>query len=106
VNAVIKKIGDKEFFVEVSNKIYTKEAILESSYKFTDKYYIHITNSAKFTVRVYFKQKKGDIPLQNIAEEFCNELIDQQLRVDLEKKMEPIRELILKKAFFPFEEKG
>jgi len=43
--------------------------------------------------------------LENIKGDFLNELLDQQLRVNLYNKTYQIREMIVKKAFFPFLEK-
>ena len=42
------------------------------------------------------------IDTKNIKEDFLNELIDQQLRFDLNQKNHLLREMIIKKAFFHF----
>ena len=39
--------------------------------------------------------------LKKTAEQFCNEAIDQQLRLDIEKKYGNVRELIVRHAFSP-----
>ena len=42
-----------------------------------------------------------NIDLEEVRQRFINELTDQQLRLDLDKKMLPLRELIVKQAFSP-----
>ena len=38
-----------------------------------------------------------------VAEDFCNEVLDQQVRLDLEKRYGNIRELVIRHAFAPIE---
>lgn len=89
--------------IEISGKVYCKEAVLECGYKFTDRCWIHITHSTGSTIKVHLAARDKNTNLQDVAKEFRNALIDYQLRVDLDQKMRPMRELIIRKAFFPFE---
>ncbi len=91
--------------IKISGKIYCKEAVLECGYKFTDRCWIHITHSTGSTIKIHLEARDKNASLQDVAKEFRNALIDYQLRVDLEQKMRPMRELIVKKAFFLFEDK-
>lgn len=88
--------------IEISSKIYCKEAVLECGYKFMDRCWVHVTHSAGSTIKIHLEAREENINLQDVAKEFRSALIDYQLRVDLEQKMRPLRELIIKKAFFPF----
>ncbi len=92
--------------IEISDKTYCKEAVLECSYVFTDRCWVRITHSAGSTIKIRLEARHKNISLQGVVKEFRNALIDYQLRVDLEQKMRPLRELIIKKAFFPFGDEG
>ena len=99
---IIKKQEDDKLLLEVSNAIYDINALTNVSYKFTDKCFIYIDPISEIVVGVYFKSKPGiDIPLDEIAGNFCNELIRQQVRIDTEKKYANIRNAIVKQAFSP-----
>ena len=53
-------------------------------------------------VGIYFRLKSElKKNLENVALDFCNEVLDQQVRLDLERSYGPLRELIVKKAFSP-----
>ena len=97
------QLEDGRLLVTLKKEFFEKEAIFSSAYKFTDKCTIKIDPIDDYTVGVYFKFKNenDDINLQKTAELFCNEVIDQQLRLDIEKKYGNIRELIVKQAFSP-----
>ena len=86
--------------LEVNKKIYENEAIMQAAYRFNDKCYIHIDPISEDAMGVYFKAKEtNNIDLEEIADNFCNELIDQQLRLNADKKYSGIRDEIVKKAF-------
>ena len=44
----------------------------------------------------------GDI-IPELINDFCNEVLDQQVRLDLEKRYGGLRDTIVKHAFLPFE---
>lgn len=85
--------------VKVSSNIYRIEAILKAAYKFTDKCYIHIEPATedKFLVRI--KTKNQSYSSQELAHDFCNELLDQELRIIIGQETEAIRNLIMAHAF-------
>jgi len=97
-----RDLHNQELDIEISDKVYCKEAVLECGYKFTDRCWIHITHSTGSTIKIHLEARDKNTSLQDVVKEFRNALIDYQLRVDLEQKMRPMRELIIKKAFFPF----
>lgn len=100
---IIKKLEDGKLLLILSKEIYEKEAVFASAHKFTDKCTILIEPIEDKSVGVYFKSKKENCDLLRIAEEYCNEVLDQQIRLDIEKKYGNIRELIVKQAFSPLE---
>jgi len=101
---IIKHIDGGKLLLEVDRHVYDAKAILNASYKFTDKCHIHHEPISDDIVGVYFKAKGNiDVPLGEMADEFCNELIDQQIRLNVEKEYGSIRDKIVKKAFSPIE---
>jgi len=102
MDKVLKQIDENEFLLELSNGVYEKEIILATISKFTNKCYIYLDETAGENFILQFKpkeNKKEDLKL--LIEDFCNELIDQQLRVDPEKEYGKSQNIIVKKAFSP-----
>lgn len=88
---------DKEYF--------EKSAIFAASYKFTHKYIVQIEpeGQRKVSVSIVPKQASNELLLKDVAGEFMNEVLDQQVRLDLERRYGSIRELIVRHAFAPIE---
>jgi His-Xaa-Ser system protein HxsD len=101
---LIQKLENGQILLRVNKKIYNHEAILSTAYKFTDNCYVHIAFIDSNYYGVYFTSKSSNIDLASQVNDFCNELIDQQLRYNLDKSNKSIKEMIIKKAFFPFQD--
>lgn len=94
--------SNKMITVILSKTFYEKGAIFQSAYRFTDRCHIDIKPSEGDTVTVFFTLKEdyfGDA--EHLINDFRNEVIDQQLRLDLEKRYGRLRELIYEHAFSP-----
>ena len=48
---------------------------------------------------VYFQIKDQQLDLEKLALNFCNELIDQQIRLNCGREFKQIREELVRKAF-------
>ena len=85
----------------VDLNIYRQEVVNATLYKLTGNFFIkqqYVENTAKIS----FSPKNGMLSeIQWVEENFENELIDQQIRFDTEKKFGEIRDIIVKKAFSP-----
>jgi len=100
---------DSEFSatIRLDPRIYTREAILRASYWHTDTAYIVLPESSDDSLIVKIRLKDNRPTLENpkpitLAEfvgEFCNSLIDFELRRQVEVETAPVRQLILAKAF-------
>jgi His-Xaa-Ser system protein HxsD len=102
---IIKKIDNNNIVFNVNIKIYETKALLQTVYKFTDNCFIHIEPISEDINKVYFEKKDAiDISLEELAKDFCNELIDQQVRINIEKECGNIRNEIVKKAFSPMDD--
>jgi len=103
VKDIVTKLEDDKLLVILNKEIYEREAVFASAHKFTDKCTILIEPIEPNSVGVYFKSKYKDSDPLKIAEGYCNEILGQQLRLDIERKYGNIRELIVKQAFSPLE---
>ena len=94
--------NENKLVVVLSKSLYEKEAVFAAAYKFTDKSTILIEPYDESSVAVYFKRKdNANVGLYEIALKFCNEVLDQQVRLDLENRYGNIKELIYRHAFSP-----
>ena len=99
----VVELEGKMFQVFVDLNLYSKEVVTASIYKFTHLFYVHqeMDSSNLNLVQVIFESKEGNNIDAEVPKQFCNELIDQQLRFDTEKKFGYIRNLIVEEAFKP-----
>lgn len=102
---ILNKGDSSSVVLKFSKQFYEKSAILNAAYKFTDKCIIQIEPLEEGYVGIWFKLKEGQNPdlLKKILDDFCNEALDQQVRLDLEKRYGNLRDTILKHAFLPIE---
>ena len=99
---VIKQEGNI-FQIKVDKRIYCEQAINAACYKFTDNCHIHqqISEDDINIILVTIEAKENRAIDETFAKQFCNELIDQQVRVTIEDKFGHIRDLIVEEAFKP-----
>lgn len=100
----IVKLGNGCFQVSVDLNIYSPDAITATSYKFTDNFYIHQQTSTENDkiVNIIFEAKHNKIIVSdNVMKQYCNALIDQQVRVITNRQFGYIRDLIVEEAFKP-----
>lgn len=103
---IIEESENGKIVLKVDKSLYSQQAILTATYKFTDACYIHIMSIDSNSYKVCFTPKNSANKLTSIVNEFCNELIDQQIRHNLSQSNNSIKALIIRKAFFPFQENG
>lgn len=100
----VVELGDGSFQVSVDLNLYAVEAITATSYKYTNRFYVHqqtAYNNEKI-VNVILEAKDNDIVVSaDVMRQFCNDLIDQQVRVITHEKFGHIRDLIVEEAFKP-----
>lgn len=101
----LSKIDEEKFLLKLSEKLYEKTAVMAAAYKFTDKCAILIEPVEEGYVGVFFqaKTKKNPDMIFDLINDFCNEVLDQQVRLDLEKRYGGLRDTIVKHAFQSFE---
>lgn len=96
------ELGNNGFQVSVDLNIYSVDAVTATSYKYTDKFYVHQQTADEKTLNVVLETKDENAPLAaETAKQFCNDLIDQQVRVLVNRDFGHIRDLIVEEAFKP-----
>ena len=96
----ISLIDNNKFRVVVDMSLYSKESIVAACYKFTGCFYVH-QQSMNNNVEVVFETKDGNAVTDVVVKQFCNELIDQQVRYNTNQQFGHIRNLIVEEAFKP-----
>ncbi len=101
----VSNVDGKNLLLKLSKKFYEKSAVMNAAYKFTNKCIIVIEPLEEGYVGVWFKAKdgQGSETISNLLDEFCNEVLDQQVRLDLEKRYGTLRDAIVKHAFQPLD---
>ena len=75
-------------------------AIKKASYIFTDKFAVNVEEvKNKFICTMLFKKDIDEADMEDIAIDFRNEILDQELREEISQKTEPVKNLILAFAF-------
>ena len=103
MEGIIEKLKNNVLTLDISTELYQKEAILFTAHKFTDRCYVDLVSSSKKRVMIAIRTKNPNIKLEDFTLEFCNELLDQQIRLNVENSYGNIRNLIVKQAFQPVE---
>ena len=96
----VTELDKDKFQVVVDMSLYTKESLVAACYKFTDRFYIHQQTDGGDVI-VVFESKDGNVVSDSIVKQFCNELIDQQVRFNTNQQFGHIRDLIVEEAFKP-----
>jgi His-Xaa-Ser system protein HxsD len=90
------------FQIRVDLNVYAIDAVTSASYKYTDRFYIHQETTDGNAVNVLFESKSNESPITiDVAKQYCNELIDQQVRYIVNRDFGHIRDLIVEEAFKP-----
>lgn len=99
----IVELAGKRFQVSIDTSLYAKEVITAAVYKFSSLFYIHQqtdVNNNTF-VNVIFESKDNNTIIGDAPKQFCNELIDQQIRYNINAQFGHIRDMIVQEAFKP-----
>lgn len=98
----VTEVGNGSFQVSVDLNIYSVDAVTATSYKYTDKFFVHQQTVDEKTMNVILEAKDSNAPVSaQTVKQFCNDLIDQQVRVLVNIDFGHIRDLIVEEAFKP-----
>lgn len=103
----VVELENNRFQVSVDLALYSKDVITAAIYKFSHLFYIHqqTDKNNPNLVIVIFESKEDNALTANIPKQFCNELIDQQLRHNVNEQFGHIRDMIVEEAFRPVNSK-
>ena len=80
--------------ITIDKELFEKEVLLKTAYSFTNRVYIHLSSEPEHWI-VSWESKKGyDI----LPDDFENELIQQQVRLLIERKTTDTRKIIIARA--------
>jgi His-Xaa-Ser system protein HxsD len=97
LEAIPRTDGELRFLVD--EQVYSREAVLRACYWFTDRCYLFVSRPTPGHLLVAIRAKAGGPPLDAVAGDFGNALLDQQVRQDIQRETARLRELIVAKAF-------
>jgi len=89
--------------VSVDPKVFSETAVLKTAYWFTDQYYLFLASNRETSfleIELRLKQGESLEQLKSACGEFWNKLLDQEVRQRVLVETSPVREQLLKKAFF------
>lgn len=103
MDGVINEVKPGTFLASLSKACYEREAVFAAAYKYRERFFMRIEPLDETHVGVWFETKDGQDPetVRRALGEFCNEAIDQQCRLDLDKRFGSLRDVIYQKAFAP-----
>lgn len=85
----------------INTMIYPLAAIMKTAYNYTDKYYIFLDYASDTLIEVQLKPKDyTDNKLEATVGNFYNELLNQNIRQDIQKNTSHLRQLILGRALY------
>ena len=98
----VVEVGIGGFQVSVDLNIYSVDAVTATSYKYTDMFYVHQQTADEKTLNVILESKDDkNVVSKETVKQFCNDLIDQQVRTIVNRDFGHIRDLIVEEAFKP-----
>ncbi len=97
---VTRRFEDGALRISLSIDIYGLDAIFRSCYWLTDRCYVYLAPSQDRLIEVTLVAKEGGVDVTDqLAWDFVNDLIDQRLRIDVNRETRAIREMIIAQAF-------
>ncbi len=98
-------VNEGALHISVDEAVYSRDALLRTCYWFTERAYVFVSRSKPGIFEVQLRLKRATLAepdpgnLDDIGGEFVNQLLDHQLRQDIEAQTGRIRELLVAKAF-------
>lgn len=87
--------------IKIDLSIYDKVAAMKTCYVFQDRFHTSLEAEGGSIAIARLISKRESIDLIDIENQFKDELIDQQIRLENEKLFSEIRKLIVEQAFKP-----
>lgn len=98
---IMRHNPDGSLSVSLPKRFYEKSAVFSAAYKFKTRCLIHIEPDGEDRVMALFTATESGDDIEAIAKEYCQEALDQQHRLDLNRQFGHLRDLIVEHAFAP-----
>ena len=89
--------------MDVDTSVYSQVAVFKAAYWWSDRCYLYMRRSNKdaehLLIEMREKSPSQQQALEKLAKEFCNYLLDQQVRQYVLSETQTVRNLLLEKAF-------
>mgnify|MGYP004443215971 CR=1 FL=1 len=97
------EIEENKLQLDIDLRLYAAETVDAAAYKFTDICYVYkrMDGNDENLLHIVFEAKESKTLDKSTVKQFCNELIDQQVRFNVNKQFAHIRDLIVEEAFKP-----
>ena len=84
-----------------SKKFFESDSVLTVSGKYSEQYFVSVQPVGEFDVEITISAKAHSSLSEDLLKQFMNDLIDQQIRIDLQKEFGQLRNIIIEYAFSP-----
>jgi His-Xaa-Ser system protein HxsD len=103
-----KLISDNVLELEINTSCYTREAITSAAYNLPPEYTISLSSKDgyKWLVQITLSEDEPRGDLLSTGKRFLRDLIDFQVRDDLERRTGKVREIIVEHAFAPIKKRN
>ena len=99
-NGVTHRFEDGALRVTLPIDVYGMDAIFRACYWLTERCYVYLAPPEGNLIEVTLVAKEGGVPLTDrLTWDFLNDLVDQRLRIDINRETRTIREMIVAQAF-------
>jgi His-Xaa-Ser system protein HxsD len=92
----IRKTTTEDLVVNVQKSLYGPDPVLRAAYKFTREVYVKVEDINTEYYQVHFTAKDINVSLGDLENRFLNELVDQQIRISLDRANRHIKELLIR----------
>ena len=83
----------------INTSLYPETCVFRTCYVFTDRAYLYLRTETSHEIIVEFRSKQNQENLHPVIGDFCNELVNQRIRLDLAAETQSIRQMIVAQAF-------
>jgi His-Xaa-Ser system protein HxsD len=106
MNPIYEELENGVFRIILSKEFYEREAVFASIYKFSEEFVAKVEPQDLTHINIFVFKKSKVATMQELLEKFLSELVDQQLRLDIDRRTAAIRKNIYDEAFRPIQGGG
>lgn len=85
--------------LEFDSSVYRLSAVKKAAYRFGDRCFVQITSPGGANIQVTLRARDPAGGVEALVGEFCNEVLDQELREVVAEETESVRDVLMAQAF-------